>query len=185
MMFNKQRKNDAELAKQMLRYHNMNPFFKKLLGTEKTVNGDDIISFRRYYLFLGILYIIMAVGSGIIGFFSEKTAESHSLLNVFAIILFSVILFFVNTFVIIVHALHDKEDEMYKETKSKINSTFLSVLSGMVYAAAIVTGAFHSFTISLEGWSIFVLMFAMLALHSFIGYYYERKLGSFNGEEDE
>ena len=75
--------------------------------------------------------------------------------------------------------------QQMQETKSKINSTFLSILSGMVYAAAIVTGAFHGFTISLKGWSIFVLMFAMLALHSFIGYYYERKLGSFDREDEE
>ena len=162
----------------------LSPFLKKILGTETREDGNEVISFRRYYLLLGIFFSIIAVLCGSAEF-ADNIIKSNTLLDVlFSLFsMFGPIIAF--SFIKIISAVRDKEDEMYKETKSKINSTFLSILSGMVYAATIVTGAFHSFTISLKDWSIFVLLFAMLALHSFIGYYYERKLGSFDREDEE
>lgn len=164
----------------------LSPFLKKILGTETREDGNEVISFRRYSLLLGIFFSIIAVLCGAAEF-ADSIIKSNTLLDVLfsLFIMFGAIIAF--SFIIIISAVRDKEDEMYKETQRKVNETFLYVEFFIVIALAFfVSFIFNGFSITLKSWEgIYAVLFAMLALHSFIGYYYERKLGDFDREDEE
>ena len=162
----------------------LSPFLKKILGTETRGNGSEVLSFRRYYLLIGILFSILAVLCGT-NEFVDNINKSNALLDLLVTLFSMVGTFFAVTFVIVVSAVRDKEDEMYKETKSKVNEVFLTVIYCIAMVLALVSEIFNGFSITLRGWSFCILVYVMAALHSFIGYYYERKLGSFDVEDEE
>lgn len=151
--------------------------------------NTKILSFRQYYLreavlsiFSAALWLVLTVCDTRVLPDAEKP-KANLLLWIAAL----VCCLPVGALRIKLSAEHDKMDELYRANLAKTNSVFVFVIMGLLPILAIpvfaVLRAKHIvLTFSPHmGW-IFVTMFLLNALHSFIGMYVEGKDSS--GEDD-
>lgn len=157
---------------------------------DKTELKENKISYKKYYKLMGILSTFggaLWIFYGLADKQLLNIEKGQDLINIIKCVLSLGILLAIilcSTKMLVISAKRDKEDEMFQQTKAKINSAFISLLIYVGCAVFIISPFIDNMKITLNGNLATGFVWVLFALYNFIGLYYENRFDDLDeGEE--